>query len=98
MDQQEYLDFRELLVVLEPWDQARRRRTLVRAALWKHRVLSQVNLDGAAMDSASELLQACSDFDEPTQKGLTSQLHKLWVRWWFGPMKSGILRRKGLVA
>ncbi len=70
MDQQTFLDFRDLLVALEPWNQPRRRRTLVRAALWEHRLLSQVELDGAPMETASDLLQACRDFDEPTARGL----------------------------
>jgi hypothetical protein len=71
MDQQTFIDFRDLLVALEPWGQPRRRRTLVKAALWDHRSLSQVDLSGAATETASELLQTCIDFDEPTQSGLT---------------------------
>lgn len=71
MDHQTFRDLRDFLVALEPWGEPRRRRNLVKAALWEHRLLSQIDLGGAAMESASDLLQACDDFDEPTERGLT---------------------------
>lgn len=40
-------------------------------ALWGHRVLSEVDLDGPAVDVAADLVQRCIEFDEPTQSGLT---------------------------
>jgi hypothetical protein len=71
MEHREYQDLRDLLTELKPWQDKRRRRALLRDVFWEHRLLKEVDLDGAAQETAAELLQACIDFDEPTATGLS---------------------------
>ncbi len=71
MDPQIKREFRDLLLKLPKWDQERRRRTLIEAALGEHRILSEVRIEGDTYDVAWELASACADFQEPTFQGLS---------------------------
>lgn len=62
---------RDLLVALPGWSNTRGRRNFVTIALWEHRVLREVDLDGPPVDVAADLVQRCIELDEPTNTGLS---------------------------
>jgi hypothetical protein len=64
--------FRDLLLGLPGWNNPRRRVGFLEVALGKrHRVLSEVHLEGGARQLAWEVASACEDYPEPTAAGLS---------------------------
>jgi hypothetical protein len=71
MDQSTFNDLCRLLERIEPLKDQRRLKALVSLALLNHQVIGEVQWDGAPAVVVSELIRACLDFDQPTERGET---------------------------
>jgi formylglycine-generating enzyme required for sulfatase activity len=71
MDRDTFNRLQALLGGLPGWDDDRKRRAFVNAALWGHPILGAFQHDGPPDALAGELAEACARHDAPTSDGLS---------------------------